>query len=132
MKRVVEYLATLLVIALSAAIFLPSFFRSRITEPKVSMVYSEMTCFLLAMQSYQSLYGHYPTTNESNILQPLLGDNPRGTPLLSLRAHSTNSIGQFIDPWGTPYYIKIGTNVVIRSAGPNRAFGDKDDILHVD
>ena len=34
------------------------------------------------------------------------------------------------DYWGTPYRIEIvvQTNYVIRSAGKNRTFGDKDDI----
>ncbi len=36
-----------------------------------------------------------------------------------------------MDPWKTPYEINLigQTNYIIRSAGPNHLFGDKDDII---
>ena len=43
----------------------------------------------------------------------------------------TNSTGEVIDIWETPYRIELvgQTKFVIRSAGRNRTFGDKDDII---
>ena len=42
----------------------------------------------------------------------------------------TNSEGELLDGWATPYRIGFvdQSNFVIRSAGKNRMFGDKDDI----
>jgi hypothetical protein len=46
-------------------------------------------------------------------------------------ASRTNSLGQLIDLWQTPFQIELvdPTNFVIRSAGPNLKFGDTDDII---
>jgi hypothetical protein len=43
----------------------------------------------------------------------------------------TNASGELIDFWQTPFQIKSveQTNFIIRSAGPNKIFGDKDDII---
>jgi len=43
----------------------------------------------------------------------------------------TNEQGELLDPWQTPYQIEIlaQTNFVVRSAGPNKNFGDVDDII---
>ena len=43
----------------------------------------------------------------------------------------TNSAGELRDWWDTPYRIEIAvqTNFVIRSAGRDRKFGDKNDIV---
>jgi hypothetical protein len=43
----------------------------------------------------------------------------------------TNEQGNLLDLWRTPYQIKIlaQTNFIISSAGPNKFFGDDDDII---
>jgi hypothetical protein len=44
----------------------------------------------------------------------------------------TNSIGEMVDYWNVPHQIQIvgRTNFVIRSGGPNKKFGDQDDIIY--
>ena len=44
----------------------------------------------------------------------------------------TNSVGEMVDYWNVPYQIQIvgTTNFVIRSGGPNRKFGDQDDLIY--
>jgi hypothetical protein len=43
----------------------------------------------------------------------------------------TNSLGETIDLWDTPYRIDFvpPTNFIIRSAGKDKIFGDADDII---
>jgi hypothetical protein len=43
----------------------------------------------------------------------------------------TNAQGQILDLWKIPYQIEIvaRTNFIIRSAGPDKVFGDRDDIV---
>ena len=43
----------------------------------------------------------------------------------------TNALGEIIDIWQTPFQIKFlgQTNFIINSAGPNKIFGDADDII---
>jgi hypothetical protein len=131
MKRALECFAVLILAVLIAAVFLPSPF-DRPAEPPVSAVDMEMKNFVLAMQSYHSQFGGYPSGENEKILQALLGDNPRQTGFLALAARNSNSSGQFVDPWGTPFHITVDSNVTICSAGPNKVFGDKDDIAHTD
>jgi len=46
-------------------------------------------------------------------------------------ADRTNALGGISDIWNTPYRFEIlvRTNFIIRSAGPNKIFGDADDII---
>jgi hypothetical protein len=48
----------------------------------------------------------------------------------SLASH-TNALGAVIDIWQTPFQIELigQTNFIVRSAGPNKNFGDADDII---
>jgi len=59
-----------------------------------------------------------------------VGNNPKKKVFLNIPERSTNSAGEFVDPWGTSYRIIIeSTNhVAIQSAGMNRIFGDNDDV----
>jgi len=61
-------------------------------------------------------------------LNPFLTTNKyRG---ISFTTH-TNALGELIDIWQTPFQIKLAgeTNFIISSAGPNKKFGDADDII---
>ena len=46
-------------------------------------------------------------------------------------ASRTNTLGAVIDIWQTPFQIELvrQTNFIVRSAGPNKIFGDADDII---
>lgn len=43
----------------------------------------------------------------------------------------TNAAGRVMDVWKTPYQIELrsSTNFIVRSAGPDQEFGNKDDII---
>jgi hypothetical protein len=60
----------------------------------------------------------------------LSGDNPLKITFFVSGAWNTNSSGEFVDPWQTPYKLTVeSTNrVTIRSAGKNKVFGDDDDV----
>lgn len=49
----------------------------------------------------------------------------------SAKPSCVNSRGEVVDYWKTPFQIRIvaQTNFIIRAAGPNRKFGDDDDIV---
>jgi hypothetical protein len=63
----------------------------------------------------------------------IYGTNISGqmTKLWRIPANQTNAQGQILDLWGIPYQIGInaGTNFIIHSAGPDKKFGSKDDIV---
>jgi hypothetical protein len=71
------------------------------------------------IKNYQYEFGSYPTGDYDQVLKKLSGDNPQKFEFLR------------VDPWGTPFAVNfLSTNsFVISSAGPNKKFGDADDII---
>lgn len=69
-------------------------------------------------------------TNVPNefILNPFLTTNKYSGISFTSR---TNASGKLIDIWQMPFQITFveQTNFIVRSAGPNRQFGDADDII---
>ena len=86
-----------------------------------------------ALRNYQTEYGKLPSGTTAEICAALCGANPRKIAFIYRPpANVVATNGGLLDPWGTAYRIEIsGTNVQIRSAGPNRRFDDgrfTDDI----
>ena len=113
-----------LIIILALPILIPRWGQRGRVEPLVKI---EMRNILAALQYYEAEYDQYPPGSSSEILQVLVGNNPKKKAFLNIPERSTNSAGEFVDPWRTPYRIIIeSTNrVTIQSAGKNRIFGDK-------
>jgi Type II secretion system (T2SS), protein G len=104
----------------------PRKLRSQIALSKI-----EITWLKAAIGQYEATYGVYPTGDPALVLKMLLGENPRKIVFLIISPKSTNSIGEFVDPWGTPYGIcfPLTNSFVISSAGKDKKFGDADDII---
>ena len=113
-----------------AAIVLPHSSRKR--KPRIPMARIEISNLNAAFNQYHAEYGVIPQGTNSAVLKTLLGDNPRKIQFFNANPQRINSMGEFMDPWKTPYEIQISdqTNYTIRSAGASRAFGDKDDIVY--
>ena len=127
-KRTFLYLVLLFMIGGIVAVFLIPLMRKP-PEPREPARIG-MQNLLHSLQFYQVEYGRYPSGDSSEISKALLGSNPKKIVFLNVYARSTNSTGQFVDPWGTPYEIAFGSNnhVTIRSAGQNKILGDADDV----
>jgi hypothetical protein len=96
---------------------------------KVPLARLEEAQFLFAMENFKTEFGNYPAGDETIILKALAGDNAKRIRFLNLSDNTTNRLGQYIDPWKTPYrFHTTVTNIRIHSAGINKAFGDMDDI----
>jgi hypothetical protein len=77
-------------------------------------------------------YGALPrTTTNRELNHILLGDNPRGITFVEWGRRHTNSVGEIIDAWNTPLRITFPTtnSVQVESAGKDRLFSTKDDIV---
>lgn len=90
----------------------------------------DMANLVAALHQYQAEYGLFPTGEAAQILKTLRGENSRKIVFFSVPPRSVNTRGEFIDPWGTPCELNLlSTNrILVRSAGKNKAFGDRDDI----
>jgi hypothetical protein len=83
-----------------------------------------------SMNNYRQTFGSYPTGENSNIVSKLAGNNSQKTIFLNYR-RSVEHPNEMVDPWGTPYQIEFSrqTNFIVRSAGQDKIFGTKDDII---
>lgn len=83
-----------------------------------------------ALESYLATTGAMPSGVNSNVVNVLSGNNVEKRIFLNFRP-SDKHPNEMVDAWDTPYQIEFlqATNFTIRSAGKNKIFGDKDDII---
>ena len=89
----------------------------------------EVMCLSCALKAYRVEYGAWPTGDQALIVKTLTGNNPQKITFMKVLVKSLNQKGEFVDPWSTPYAISFSNDEPrVSSAGPNRQFGDQDDI----
>jgi type II secretory pathway pseudopilin PulG len=90
----------------------------------------QMRVVLNAIRSYQSEMLAYPTGSGSKVIRQLQGSNPKQRNFIETSSIAFNSLREWVDPWGTPFTLVVDPNGGgrISSAGPNRQFGDADDL----
>jgi hypothetical protein len=91
---------------------------------------SDMVMIGEAIKAYELAYQTDLTSDAVEIFRKLRGENPDKKPFLHWETN-VNSRGEMLDAWGTEYALTLQdrTNIVIRSAGPDKKFGDTDDIV---
>ena len=72
-----------------------------------------------------------PVGENAEITAALTGENPARFVFLSPRHRALNARGELCDRWGTPFRFHqlSGTQMEIRSAGPDRKFATPDDAV---
>ncbi|HVM46789.1 MAG TPA: hypothetical protein VMU04_02130 [Candidatus Acidoferrum sp.] len=85
-----------------------------------------------AVNHYGSMFGGNPVGTNPEITRALNGENPRQAKFISedlgLRI---NGRGELVDYWGTPFFFHqlSGTEMEIRSAGPDKKLWTADDLV---
>jgi hypothetical protein len=85
-----------------------------------------------AIRQYGAMFGGNPVGTNPEITAALAGDNPRHINFLDAAAGMrVNENGETVDPWGTPFFFHqlSGTEMEIRSAGPDRTLWTYDDLV---
>ena len=82
-----------------------------------------------ALHSYKDTYGTYPKgSSNCEIINYLNGGNSKKLLFIDIN-NKLDKNGDYIDEWETPLKFEFKDNkILIISAGPNREFGDEDDI----
>ena len=83
-----------------------------------------------AIHDYASMFGGNPVGTNPEITAALNGQNPRQANFINPEAGMrTNGNGELVDAWGMPYFFHqlSGTEMEIRSAGPDRKMWTSDD-----
>ena len=76
------------------------------------------------------MFGGNPVGTNPEITAALNGQNPRQANFINPEAGMrTNGNGELVDAWGIPYFFHqlSGTEMEIRSAGPDRKMWTSDD-----
>jgi hypothetical protein len=96
------------------------------TDEKVVKFNTDCDNLILGIQQYREFVGTYPTGNNMQITKALLGQSgEKKVMILAVRRATINDKGEMLDPWGTPLQFYFSPNeVMIRSAGPNKAWED--------
>lgn len=95
------------------------------TDEKVAKFNADCDNLILGIQQFKEFTGSYPTGNNAQITKALLGQTEKKVLILAVRRSDVNDKGEIVDPWGTPLQFYFSHNeVLIRSAGPNKAFED--------
>ncbi len=97
------------------------------TDPKITKFNVDADNLILGLQQYREFVGTYPTGNNLQIAKALLGRSDKKVLILAVRKSDMNDKGEILDPWGTPLRFYFSDNeVMIRSAGPNKAWDDSN------
>lgn len=94
-------------------------------DEKVAKFNLDCDNLILGIQQYKEFVGTYPIGNNGQIVKSLLGQTDKKVLILAVRRSDLNDKGEIVDPWGTPLQFYFSHNeVMIRSAGPNKAWED--------
>ena len=102
--------------------------RSQVDESAAATAQADQIGLML--RDYRTLMGTNPIGTNAEIMQALMGGNPKGARLGPPEGMSLNTQGELIDRWGTPIFFHqlSGTDMEIRSAGPDRVLWTLDDV----
>jgi hypothetical protein len=83
------------------------------------------------VRQYGSMFAGNPVGTNPEITLALQGENPKHINFLKADGNRVNSQGELVDVWGTPYFFHqiSGTEMEIRSAGPDRVMYTGDDLV---
>lgn len=129
-KKAQDRLFLSVVLAIAVAGYIAYWLPSRVggSRWKLGRTIHEARQMLSGMETYRKDFGDYPLGDSAAIMNALTGDNPTHKLIMPPPSGSTNQAGVWLDPWGTAYEISVPPPVV-KSAGPDKKFGDADDII---
>jgi hypothetical protein len=115
----------LIVLGVGGVLWVAKAWTLKSTDPKVLKFNADADNLILGLQQYREFVGSYPTGNNLQIAKALLGRSDKKVLILAVRKSDMNDKGEILDPWGTPLRLYFSDNeVLIRSAGPNKAWED--------
>jgi hypothetical protein len=134
MKRIAILLVVFPSVLFALALLLPFFAKTRGGPKDAAMHYARHDVSVLA-SAFEIRNENNPTNDTihitSNELYFSCGFAFATGLTTNLFFKPINSKGELLDVWNTPYQVKIEAqpNFIVRSAGPNKNFGDADDII---
>lgn len=123
MKRLLTI--ALIVVGVTGVLWMAKGWTLKRTDEKIIKFNADCDNLIMGIQQYKEFVGTYPTGNNAAITKALLGQTEKKVLILAVRRSDLNDKGEIVDPWGTPLQFYFSTTeVLLRSAGPNKAFED--------
>ncbi len=118
----------LILVIVGGVLWVAKGWTARRMDPKYTQFNSDADNLILGIQQFKEFTGSYPTGNNIQIAKALLGQSDKKVLILAVRRAPVNDKGEILDPWGTPMQFYFSHNeVMIRSAGPNKAWEDSSN-----
>jgi hypothetical protein len=118
----------LILVGVGGVLWVAKGWTARRMDPKYAQFNSDADNLILGIQQFKEFTGSYPTGNNIQIAKALLGQSDKKVLILAVRRAPVNDKGEILDPWGTPIQFYFSHNeVMIRSAGPNKAWEDSSN-----
>ncbi len=115
----------LILVGVSGVLWVAKGWTIKRPDPKLAKFNADCDNLILGLQQYKEFVGSYPMGNSAAISKALLGQSPKKVMILAVRRTDLNDKGEIMDPWGTSLQFYFSHDeVLIRSAGPNKAFED--------
>ena len=126
MKRLITIaLIVLMVLGTAGVLWVAKAWTLKRVDEKVAKFNTDCDNLILGIQQYKEFVGTYPIGSNGQIVKSLLGQTDKKVLILAVRRSDLNDKGEIVDPWGTPLQFYFSHNeVLIRSAGPNKAWED--------
>ncbi len=98
------------------------------SDPEVAADFDRIS---LMFRDYRALAGENPVGTNAEIMQAMMGGNPKAAQLGPPEGQTLNEKGELLDRWGTPYFFhQLSKDLMeIHSAGPDRRLGTRDDLI---
>ena len=82
------------------------------------------------LRDFRTVVGENPVGTNAEIMRAIDGANVKQLKLGAPAGHQLSPSGELVDRWGTPYFFHqlSGTQMEIRSAGPDRTLWTRDDV----
>lgn len=128
MKQTISTLAVILLVGLAGwAVFKTS---QKRFDTRIKKFNDDAANVIQGLQQFKEFAGSYPAgTNNLDVVRALQGKTERKVLIISVQKSDMNEKGEMLDPWGTPLmFFFSGNTVLIRSAGPNKAWEDSSII----
>ncbi len=115
----------LVLFGVTSVLFMAKAWTLKKPDAKITKFNADCDNLILGIQQYRQFVGTYPTGNNVAVTRALLGQSAKKVLILSVRRCDMNDKGEILDPWGTPLQFYFSHDeVLIRSAGPNKAWED--------
>lgn len=100
-------------------------------DPDLAIAQSDSENVGLMLRDFRGVEGENPTGSNAEIMKAIMGGNKKGARLGPPTGMALNEGGELVDRWGTAYFFHqlSGTEMEVRSAGPDRKLYTNDDIV---